>query len=267
VLFLSDRFQPRECEVFIGDEDFKREVTQLLGNAGRQVLESYRLILANGEPVTEWIHWFAFLQNDPNHSLVAYRLNRPAESRWKDDVKASMAPPEVCSAFKCGYFDMRTLHSSFLEGMHRYTDTILVCRRDDLAMVTLLENSGFYDSPSRGVGVRICGALDELSRQLELLKVNPPIGNVDALTALAKKLRDDIAISTGTGEVRALALTTTKVQKTLDDLESSLKAIVIGTAMNDHALQIFVFVSRLLEMWIHPMFKQIQPAVLPGKDQ
>jgi hypothetical protein len=180
VLFLSDRFQPRECDVFIGDEQFKREMTQLLGGAGRRVMESYRLVLANGEPVTEWIHWFAFLQNDPNCALVAYRLNRPAESRWKDDVKASMAPPEVCSAFKCGYFDIRTLYSSFLDGMHRYTDTILICRRGDSEMITLLERVGFYDSACVIIGGGMIKAFDLWSpamfHSLALRKPSLPTG-------------------------------------------------------------------------------------------
>ena len=93
--------------------------------------ENYRIIFSNGEPVTEWIHWFAFLHNDRYANWVrAYRLNKPNRIRWKNDSKSYMAPPEVSAIFKNGHLDFKTLFSSYHDKMHRYTDTIIMCDRD-----------------------------------------------------------------------------------------------------------------------------------------
>lgn len=257
VLFLSDLFQPHECEVFIGNEEFRAEVSEMLGKAGRHIIESYRLILANGEPLTEWIHWFAFLENDPDHSLVAYRLNHPTESRWKDDVKASMAPPEVCSAFKSGYLDIRTLYSSFLEGMHRYTDTVVVCHRGDPEIVRLFENMGFYDAASRGISTRISNALAELLKELESSKCDKTAKM--AGVGCIKRLKEKVADIGKAGEQVSLDETKHNVERALQELQSSLEVLAARPPKNDRLFQMFVFVSRLFDVWIHPVFLQIRP--------
>jgi hypothetical protein len=101
----------------------------LLLGPGEPILERYRLIAANGEPITEWIHWFAFLRNGGEGRPVALRLAKPCAHKWKPDTLVSMAPADSASVFRNSSFDLGRLFSAYFVKSHRYTDTIVVCDR------------------------------------------------------------------------------------------------------------------------------------------
>jgi hypothetical protein len=92
--------------------------------------QEYACILSTGEPLTEWIGWFAFLRHATG--LSAYCLRRRGEiwghsmHRHSTNDPTSLLPDEICSIFRDGYMDLGVLHSAYAGKMRRYKDTILV---------------------------------------------------------------------------------------------------------------------------------------------
>jgi CheY-like chemotaxis protein len=91
----------------------------------------YSSILSAGEPLTEWIGWFAFLRHA--RGISAYCLRKRGEGagqcKHRHDHRndpANLLPDRVASIFHEGYMDMGVLHTAYGREMRRYHDTILV---------------------------------------------------------------------------------------------------------------------------------------------
>jgi CheY-like chemotaxis protein/fructose-1,6-bisphosphatase/inositol monophosphatase family enzyme len=91
----------------------------------------YSSILSAGEPLTEWIGWFAFLRHA--RGVSAYCLRRrgegPGQCKHRHNHEkdpASLLPDRLASIFHEGYMDLGVLHTAYGREMRRYHDTILV---------------------------------------------------------------------------------------------------------------------------------------------
>jgi len=104
--------------------------------------EIYSCLLSSGEPLTEWVGWFAFLRHVPN--LTAYCLRHGSDSICQHkikraNIKGTMMPVEVASLFKSGTIDFEVLHTGYKEAMHNYTDSIVVFFKEDKSWKKLIE--------------------------------------------------------------------------------------------------------------------------------
>lgn len=99
----------------------------------------YECICSSGEPLTEWMGWFAFLRFVPEVSAYCLRTRitrgsvSPVSDRRKDDDPGSMLPEESLSIFREGYLDLGVLHASYGARMRQYTDSFIVVRDADRA--------------------------------------------------------------------------------------------------------------------------------------
>ncbi len=131
VLFLMDLPELREYEE-----------SSLRGKGNDQGVAHYECVVAGGEPITEWIGWFAFLRHAPGISAFCLRprmtephkdlLGRSACHHRSDQKDpAPMLPDEVESIFREGYMDLAVLHAAYGGAMKRYKDTFVVMFDDD----------------------------------------------------------------------------------------------------------------------------------------
>ena len=96
--------------------------------------EIYGCLLSSGEPLTEWVGWFAFLRYAPGISAYCLRTgsgNVCQHHIQRANIKGTMMPPEVASLFKSGMMDFEVLHTGYKGAMHNYTDSIVVFFNDD----------------------------------------------------------------------------------------------------------------------------------------
>lgn len=107
--------------------------------------DSYRCILSAGEPLTEWIGWFAFLRHAKG--ISAYCLRRKGSVRGecehrKDTQRdpSTLLPDELASIFRDGYMDIGVLHTAYGLRMSLYKDTILVAFDGDDEWNQILKN-------------------------------------------------------------------------------------------------------------------------------
>jgi hypothetical protein len=96
--------------------------------------ELYGCLLSSGEPLTEWVGWFAFLRYAPGISAYCLRTgsgNVCQHHIQRANIKGTMMPSEVASLFKSGMMDFEVLHTGYRSAMHNYTDSIVVFFNDD----------------------------------------------------------------------------------------------------------------------------------------
>lgn len=104
---------------------------------GRDSLEGrgYQCILSAGEPLTEWIGWFAFLRHASGFSAYCLRENKLPRGqcghRLHDENPSTMLPDEIGSIFRNGYMDLAVLFTAYGRKARTYSDTILVVRDTD----------------------------------------------------------------------------------------------------------------------------------------
>jgi len=116
--------------LFLLDSDVVRDYE-------KQVLEGkcYSMVISSGEPITEWIGWFAFLRHAT--SIKAYCLRSrtgdllPCSHKGGETDDAVATPPEILSIFKKGYMDLFVLHASYGNTMQHYRDTLALIFDDD----------------------------------------------------------------------------------------------------------------------------------------
>lgn len=96
--------------------------------------ELYTCILSSGEPLTEWVGWFAFLRHAPRISAYCLRTGSGKACQHqiqRADIKGTMIPLEVASLFKSGMMDFEVLHTGYRGAMSNYTDSIVVFFNED----------------------------------------------------------------------------------------------------------------------------------------
>lgn len=96
--------------------------------------ELYSCILSSGEPLTEWVGWFAFLRHASKISAYCLRTgsgNICQHQIQRSNIKGTMMPPEVSSLFKSGMMDFEVLHTGYRGAMSNYTDSIVVFFDED----------------------------------------------------------------------------------------------------------------------------------------
>ena len=111
----------------------------LVGDAEKEL---YGCLLSSGEPLTEWVGWFAFLRYAPGISAYCLRTgsgNVCQHHIQRANIKGTMMPPEVASLFKSGMMDFEVLHTGYRSAMHNYTDSIVVFFNDDKSWEKSLE--------------------------------------------------------------------------------------------------------------------------------
>ena len=137
--------------LFLTDTDQRRQYDDEALEGG-----TYGCILSAGEPITEWIGWFAFLRHATGISAFCLR-ERPQEinmgketteqrsvpeakpqpacthQRPGDPANISALPNELLSMFRDGYMDISVLHTAYASNMRRYKDTIAIVYDDDEA--------------------------------------------------------------------------------------------------------------------------------------
>ncbi|MCP4545550.1 MAG: hypothetical protein GY835_03655 [bacterium] len=99
-------------------------------NGGR-----YECVLSAGEPLTEWIGWFAFLRH--SSGITAYCLRRNGSPlsgcphRKNPTDHAALLPDAILSIFRRGHMDLSLLPVAYGRAMRNYHDTILIVYDDD----------------------------------------------------------------------------------------------------------------------------------------
>lgn len=104
--------------------------------------ELYSCILSSGEPLTEWVGWFAFLRHTKNLSAYCLRTgdgNICQHRIQRSNIKGTMIPPEVASLFKSGMMDFEVLHTGYRDAMQSYTDSIVVFFNNDESWKRIFE--------------------------------------------------------------------------------------------------------------------------------
>lgn len=104
--------------------------------------ELYSCILSSGEPLTEWVGWFAFLRYAPHISAYCLRTgsgNICQHQIQRSNIKGTMIPPEVASLFKSGMMDFEVLHTGYRDAMQNYTDSIVVFFNNDESWKRIFE--------------------------------------------------------------------------------------------------------------------------------
>ncbi|MBM2833878.1 MAG: hypothetical protein HW406_1039 [Candidatus Brocadiaceae bacterium] len=104
--------------------------------------ELYSCILSSGEPITEWVGWFAFLRHTPHFSAYCLRTgnnNVCQHQIQRDRVKGTMMPHEIASLFKGKMIDFEVLHTGYRDAMQNYTDSIVVFFKDDKSWEKLVD--------------------------------------------------------------------------------------------------------------------------------
>lgn len=104
--------------------------------------ELYSCILSSGEPLTEWVGWFAFLRHTKNLSAYCLRTgdgNICQHRIQRSNIKGTMIPPEVASLFKSGMMDFEVLHTGYRDAMQNYTDSIVVFFNNDESWKKIFE--------------------------------------------------------------------------------------------------------------------------------
>ncbi len=97
--------------------------------------QRYECVLSAGEPLTEWIGWFAFLRHSTG--ISAYCLRRKGSPlsgcphRNKSTDEATLLPDAILSIFRKGRMDLSLLLVAYGRGMRSYHDTILIVYDDD----------------------------------------------------------------------------------------------------------------------------------------
>jgi len=104
--------------------------------------ELYSCILSSGEPLTEWVGWFAYLRHVPQ--LIGYCLRSGSgnicnHQAKRANIKGTMIPSEVASLFKRGMIDFEVLHTGYRGSMHNYTDSIVLFFQDDESWKKIIE--------------------------------------------------------------------------------------------------------------------------------
>jgi len=96
---------------------------------------SYAAVISSGEPITEWIGWFAFLRHAPGIGAYCLRSRKgdllPCSHKGSDTDAGVATPPEILSIFKNGYMDLFVLHASYGTSMQQYRDTLALIFNDD----------------------------------------------------------------------------------------------------------------------------------------
>lgn len=107
--------------------------------------DSYRCILSAGEPLTEWIGWFAFLRH--SKGISAYCLRRKGSIKGecehrkdKERDPSTLLPDELASIFRDGYMDIGVLHTAYGQRMSLYKDTVLVVFDEDAEWKQILKS-------------------------------------------------------------------------------------------------------------------------------
>jgi hypothetical protein len=104
--------------------------------------ELYACILSSGEPLTEWVGWFAFLRHTTALSAYCLRTGMGNVCQHKiqrDNIRGTMMPPEVASLFKDGMMDFEVLHTGYRDAMQNYTDSIVVFFNNDESWKRIFE--------------------------------------------------------------------------------------------------------------------------------
>lgn len=104
--------------------------------------ELYSCILSSGEPITEWVGWFAFLRHTPHLSAYCLRTgnnNVCQHQIQRDRVKGTMMPHEIASLFKGKMIDFEVLHTGYRDAMQNYTDSIVVFFKDNKSWEKLVD--------------------------------------------------------------------------------------------------------------------------------
>lgn len=104
--------------------------------------ELYSCILSSGEPLTEWVGWFAFLRHVSHISAYCLRTGSGKICQHqiqRANIKGTMIPPEVASLFKSGMMDFEVLHTGYRGAMHNYTDSIVVFFNEDKRWKKIVE--------------------------------------------------------------------------------------------------------------------------------
>jgi len=114
-------------------------------NVGDDEKEIYSCIFSSGEPITEWVGWFAFLRHIQHISVYCLRpgnANICQHRIQRDDVKGTMRPQEIASMFKngknIGMMDFEVLHTGYKGAMHNYTDSIVVFFNTDKSWLKIV---------------------------------------------------------------------------------------------------------------------------------
>ena len=109
---------------------------------------SYSMVISSGEPVTEWIGWFAFLRHAPHIKAYCLRSRKgdllPCSHKGNEDDVSVATPPEILSIFKNGYMDLFVLHASYGTTMQHYRDTLALIFDDDDAWSDSGGITGFF---------------------------------------------------------------------------------------------------------------------------
>lgn len=135
ILFLMETLQLREYE------------QESLGK------NCYHYIVSAGEPLTEWMGWFAFLRHADHVSAFCLRerennlekgsnhkIERAVAQKYKNNDPSSMLPAELESIFRDGFIDIGVLHTTYHNEMRKYKDTLVICFNNDPKFKELSEN-------------------------------------------------------------------------------------------------------------------------------
>lgn len=116
--------------LYLLDSEIVREY-----DAERLEGRGYAMIISAGEPITEWIGWFAFLRHAPAIKAYCLRSRKgetlPCSHKGSEADVAVATPPEILSIFKKGYMDLFVLHASYGTTMQHYRDTLALIFNDD----------------------------------------------------------------------------------------------------------------------------------------
>lgn len=98
--------------------------------------KKYASILSAGEPLTEWIGWFAFLRHMKGLSVYCLRRKgmisgRCPHKRDRNDI-CTLQPNEPISIFRKGFIDLEVLQTTYGSLVRSYCDTLLVAYDEDL---------------------------------------------------------------------------------------------------------------------------------------
>lgn len=130
-------------------------------------MELYSCILSSGEPLTEWVGWFAFLRHAPHMSAYCLRTgsgNVCQHQIQRSNIKGTMIPPEVASLFKSGMMDFEVLHTGYRGAMHNYTDSIVVFFNEDESWRRVVDRKLEERMTDTFVRIEICEKLQKLNR-------------------------------------------------------------------------------------------------------